>query len=372
MPQQDKTEPATHRRKEKARKEGQVARSRELPASLMLMSVVIFLFWQQQNHTGEWRALFSRVLAIASSGDLAGQNTLTLAMVTSVQMVRWTAPVALFAWMVAVISSMAQGGLVFAPKALSPDVSRLSPVTNLKRIFSLDALSGVLKSLVPLGFLTYLFVAMLVRDWDQLRQTSRMAPRVSSAWMLGRSHEILWKSCLVFVGWAGVDILLQHYHFQQQLRMSKQELRDEFKETEGNPLIRGRVRRLQRQMRRKRMLRDVSRASVVVTNPTHYAVALEYNPETTPAPVVVAKGQNLFAQQIKQQALWHGIPMVENPPLAQALYRAVEVGESIPAKLYAAVAEILAFIYRTQSLQRNAAPAGASRPSGNIGQNHGK
>jgi flagellar biosynthetic protein FlhB len=135
--------------------------------------------------------------------------------------------------------------------------------------------------------------------------------------------------------------------------MTRQEVREDFKEMEGHPAIRGRIRRLQREMRRRRMLRDVARATVVVTNPNEYAVALEYKPETMAAPVVVAKGRNLLAQKIKHEARWHGIPLVENPPLAQALYRAAEVGQTIPAKLYTAVAEILAFIYRTQRLAKS-------------------
>jgi flagellar biosynthetic protein FlhB len=139
-------------------------------------------------------------------------------------------------------------------------------------------------------------------------------------------------------------------------------VREDFKEMEGHPAIRGRIRRLQREMRRRRMLRDVARATVVVTNPNEYAVALEYKPETMAAPVVVAKGRNLLAQKIKHEARWQGIPIVENPPLAQALYRAAEVGQAIPAKLYTAVAEILAFIYRTQRLVSPAAAQGGNRP----------
>jgi flagellar biosynthetic protein FlhB len=143
--------------------------------------------------------------------------------------------------------------------------------------------------------------------------------------------------------------------------MTREEVREDFKETEGHPAIRARIRRLQREMRRRRMLRDVARATVVVTNPNEFAVALEYKPESMGAPVVVAKGRNLLAQRIKREARWHGIPLVENPPLAQALYRAAEVGQAIPAKLYAAVAEILAFIYRTQGLM-NPPPARGGNP----------
>jgi flagellar biosynthetic protein FlhB len=158
---------------------------------------------------------------------------------------------------------------------------------------------------------------------------------------------------LVFILWAGFDVLMSRLNFERQLRMTRQEVREDFKEMEGHPAIRGRIRRLQREMRRRRMLRDVARATVVVTNPNEYAVALEYKPEAMAAPVVVAKGRNLLAQKIKREARWHGIPIVENPPLAQALYRAAELGQAIPAKLYTAVAEILAFIFRTQQMVKS-------------------
>jgi flagellar biosynthetic protein FlhB len=148
--------------------------------------------------------------------------------------------------------------------------------------------------------------------------------------------------------------------FERQLRMSQEEIREENKETEGHPMVRMRIRRAQRQMRRGRMLGEVRRATVVVTNPSEYAVALEYRPEGMEAPVVVAKGRNLLAQLIKREARWHDVPIVENPPLAQALYRAVEVGKAIPAKLYTAVAEILAFIYRAQEASRRGARPGAN------------
>jgi flagellar biosynthetic protein FlhB len=204
----------------------------------------------------------------------------------------------------------------------------------------------------------YLTLAIIVRDWGQILHMSRVSVRSSLVWMLARIFEISWKGGLAFALWSGFDVLLARFNFERQLRMTREEVREDLKETEGHPTVRGRIRRLQREMRRRRMLRDVARATVVVTNPNEYAVALEYQPETMAAPVVVAKGRNLFAQQIKREARWRGIPMVENPPLAQALYRATQVGQAIPAKLYTAVAEILAFIYRTQRLAHPATVQG--------------
>jgi flagellar biosynthetic protein FlhB len=170
--------------------------------------------------------------------------------------------------------------------------------------------------------------------------------------------ELVWKSGLVLVSWAGIDYLLVWQKLEGDLKMSRQDLKDELKQTEGNPAIKGRIRRLQRSLRRRQMLRETEKASVVITNPTHFAVALQYEMEME-APVVIAKGRDFLAQEIKEVARWHGIPVLENPPLAQALYRTVEVGQPIPAALYAAVAEILAFVFRAQARARQQAKEGA-------------
>jgi flagellar biosynthetic protein FlhB len=170
--------------------------------------------------------------------------------------------------------------------------------------------------------------------------------------------EASWKCGLVLFLWAVVDYFAKRRKFETDLRMTQQELREEVKESEGNPQIKARIRKLQRQVRRKQMLENVKRAAVVITNPTEYAIALEYNDRLV-APVVVAKGRNLLAQQIRDTALWHDVPTVENVPLAHALYRTAEVGQAIPAKLYAAVAEVLAFIFRAQARAKAEAKARA-------------
>jgi flagellar biosynthetic protein FlhB len=175
-----------------------------------------------------------------------------------------------------------------------------------------------------------------------------------------RIFEVAWKAALVLLIWSFLDYMFERQHLSSELMMSRQEVKDEYKDTEGNPIIKGRIRRIQRQVRRRQMLEATKRANVVITNPTEYAIALEYRPDM-PAPVVVAKGRNLFAAQIKEIARWQGIPMVENPPLAHVLYRTVEVGQSIPAKLYAAIAEILAAVYRAEARARAATASAGGR-----------
>jgi len=341
-----RTEKATPRRRQKAREKGQVARSRELPGALAVLGMVIFVSWMVPSWLAQWKLLWQQWLVVASVGEISNVTPLLRSVAWTAA--TWVGPVILLGWVLALVGNVVQGGLVLAPQALAPSWDRLNPATNLSRLFSFGNAGALLKSVVPALFILYLALSMLARDWSQIVRAGHASQRASGGWALALMGEIAWKSCLVFLCWSLMDYLMTRLNFERQLRMSRQDLREETKETEGNPQVKIRIRRLQRQMRRRRMLHDVARATVVVTNPTEFAVALEYRPDSMDAPVVLAKGRNLLAQRIRQEANWHGVPIVENPPLAQTLYRAVEVGQAIPAKLYAAVAELLAFIYRAQ------------------------
>jgi len=214
-----------------------------------------------------------------------------------------------------------------------------------------------MKSVLPTAALVYVVVGIFVSHWEAIRYLEWLPTRAALGMMLGWMYEVLWKGGLIFALWSALDYMLERYSLGRDLRMSRQEIRDESKETDGNPAVRVRIRRLQRQMRQRRGKRKISEATVVITNPSEYAVALRYVPEEMGAPVVVDKGRNLLARSIRREALWHGIPVVENPPLARALYRSVEVDQAIPAALYAAVAEILAFLYRSAQWKTRAAGA---------------
>jgi flagellar biosynthetic protein FlhB len=256
-----------------------------------------------------------------------------------------------------------QGGFVVTPLALQPKWDRLNPVNNISRIFSLGSLSTLLKSLVPVGVLLYLAVGILSRDWLQVTHTSQMGLSAALSWLAQVLYEFAWKGGMVLLVWAGVDYALQKANYERSMRMSKQEIRDEHRDLEGSPATKGRIKRRFREMRRRKMMRQVARATVVITNPDEFAVALEYVPAKMAAPLVLAKGRGELAQKIKREARWYEVPIIENKPLAQALYRTVEVGGTIPAKLYTAVAEVLAFIYRAQAKARAEAQAKA-RPEG--------
>jgi len=345
MADQNKTEKATPRRRQKAREQGQVARSRDLVAGVGTMAAVLLLSWQLRSFPEGWRALLRHALdtAVAPHAD-----QLTLPWRNGLFVFRGMALAVGLAWLAATVSGVAQGGLVFAPGALAPNLNRLNPASRLEQLFSLNALSRLLKSMLPTAAIVCVAVVLLEREWPRLARLLCGNRNNLVGFAAAEVYEIAWKSSLVLVAWSAADYLLERWRHENELKMSRQDLRDEFKETEGNPAVKMRIRRLQRQARRRRMLKDVERAAVVITNPTEFAIALEFNMQME-APVVVAKGRNLLAAQIREVAVWHGIPLVENPPLAHALYRAVEVGQSIPPKLFAVVAEILAAIWRAQA-----------------------
>lgn len=345
---EQRTEQPTPRRREKAREQGQVARSRELSSALALLAAVCVLAWRAGSDAILWKQYF-RSLLDSTSGEFRLLRTLQIVATAALM---WTAPPMLAAWGVALAGSFAQGGVTWAPASLSFRADRFNPATRLKQLVSITALSGMLRSLVPAAAIVYLSSGVLAREWNALPLSSFRDRGVFLPWLLSLLFEIAWKSGLVMLLWSLADYLFVRYRVEGELKMTKEELRREHKETEGDPLVKNRIRRLQRQARRRQMLKDVAEATVVITNPTHYAIALAYTHEMA-APVLLAKGRDALAQEIKKIAVWHDVPMVENPPLAHALYRAVSVGESIPSRLYVAVAEVLAFVYRVQTESRN-------------------
>ena len=346
MPQANQTEQATPRRRQKAHDQGQVARSRDLIGAASGMAATFVLVSLMPAFPAVWRGFFRDCLESAASGN--SRVEILSSLVTHSGLFVATLAALGTGWTVALASALAQGGLVFAPTSLLPKASRMSPPAKLGQIFSITALRGLLKSLLPAAAVTYISVSCLRRDWVLLMALSARSSQGLLFFAAARVFEVAWKAALVLLVWAVLDYFFERRHLSSELKMSRQEMVDEYKETEGNPIIKSRIRRLQRQTRRRRMLEDTKRAAVVITNPTEYAIALEYRPDLS-APIVVAKGRNLFAAQIREIARWQNIPMVENPALARVLYRTVEVGESIPANLYAVIAEILAAVYRAEA-----------------------
>jgi flagellar biosynthetic protein FlhB len=249
---------------------------------------------------------------------------------------------------VSLLAGLAQGGVNFAPEALSLKFDRFNPASRLGQIFSPMGLSNLLKSLLPFSAIMWITVSVVQEHWQSIVHASGLGLRMFATFVSSMVFELTWKAGLVLVGWSGIDYLFTWKKIEGDLKMSKQEVREEYKETDGNPAIKSRIRQLQRAMRKRKSLKAAATATVIVTNPTHYAVALRFE-TNMPAPLVVAKGQNQLAEKIKQMARENGIMLVENRPLAQALYKSVEVGDAIPSKLYQAVAEILAIVFRAEA-----------------------
>ena len=353
---ENRTEQATARRRHTAREKGQVLRSRDLVSAATVLAIVILLAWNPEAWIGRWQSYFSRALAASVVQDWT--NRAPVIQSTSLAVAQWVWPIFAVALFVAMASTLAQGGLTLTTEPLTPDWARLNPAGNLQGLLSFGGFSRILRSLLPSGIIFYLALQTILKHGPVLFHAARLSSRASLS-LIGRlCFELAWQSSLVLLAWSGIDYLLQRQSYEKSLRMTKQEVRQEAKDTDGNPQTRSRFRRLRRDFLRKSLQRDVKRATAVITNPTHYAVAIEYRPVNMVAPVIVAKGRNLIAQKIKELARWYEVPIVENPPLAQALYKATEVGQMIPPKLYAAVAEILAFLYRAQMRMRPQPRAG--------------
>lgn len=350
MADQNKTEQATPRHRKRARERGQVTRSRELNAALAMGAVAGVLAFMGRSAVPQWTTYFRNVLDLAGSDSIEPGGPLLFW--TSIEAMRWVFPVLVAALAVSLFTGLAQGGFVFAPDALSPKFDRLNPASKLKQMVSLTAVSTILKSLVPFSAIAWVGYACVRGHWGEILLSSYVDARRSASLIATIVLEITWKSGLILLAWGGVDYLLLWRKNESDLKMSREEIKEEFKQSDGNPQNKARIRKLQKQTRRKQMLKAAETATVVVTNPTHYAVALRYEVNMA-APIVVAKGLDNLAQKIKEIAWLRDIPVMENRPLAQALYKGAEVGDPIPAALYHAVAEILVLVYKAQAEVRN-------------------
>jgi flagellar biosynthesis protein FlhB len=350
MADSSKTEKATPRQRQNARNRGMVTRSRELSGALSMSAVAGIVYLMGRQAVPHWTHFFRTTLDLASSDSFEPGGPLLFW--TSVEAIRWVFPIVLAGGAVSLLAGLAQGGFVFAPQALSFQFGRLNPADRVQQMFSPAALSTILKSLLPFTAIAWIGVATIRGHWNAILGSAFVDARQFAGLVADMLLQLFWKSGMVLLIWAGVDYLLLWWKNEGDLKMSRQELKDELKQTDGNPQNKARIRRIQRQVRRKQMLKAAETATVVITNPTHYAVALRYEPSMA-APIVVAKGLDNLAAKIKEIAWKLDIPVMENKPLAQALYKSVEVGDPIPSALYHAVAEILVMIYRAQAEVRN-------------------
>jgi flagellar biosynthetic protein FlhB len=341
----ERTEQATQHRRDQARKEGDILHSRELSAAAGTLAGVMTLGALGSRMLISWRANFSAFLSLGAPArwepseiqpTLYALRRLIWGLLTVPGVVM--ALVAAGALGAGIVQT---GGVNIHAGAIGFKPDRINPISNIKNLFSLRAAARLAKSLIPASMLAVFAIQRIGR---QLTLPPFSTSRLE---MLGSDvYGLLLATAWLLFGWSAIDYLVEWQSRESRLKMSRDDMREEFKQTEGNPQIRGRIRNLQRQMRRRKVKNDVAHAAVVLTNPTHYAVALGFDFATMEAPKVMAKGRNLLAEEIKAEARWAGVPIIENPPLARSLYRSVEVGQPIPVDLYAAVAAILAWLYR--------------------------
>lgn len=343
---QERTEQATPRRREEARNQGQVARSSELCSVAILLAGLLAL-----SGLG---AYMYRALAQFTTRMLTDGFTIQLDLANApAYILDWAglttqvaAPLIIVLAAVALLINFAQVGAIVTGKPLEPKFNRISPLSGIKRLFSARGLVELIKGLFKIAiilYITYLTIGGEAANYIRfLDMEVGQIFAVSGELVLKLGYRILLAMLVLSV----LDYAFQRWEFEKNLRMSRQEIKEEFKQQEGDPQVRARVRSLQREMAHRRMMEDVPRADVVVTNPTHLAIALRYDPKEMAAPQVVAKGQRLMAQRIKEMARQAGVPLVEDKPLARALFKAVQVGDTVPEELFKAVAQVLAYVYQ--------------------------
>jgi flagellar biosynthesis protein FlhB len=349
----ERTEKPTAKRLKKAHEEGNIARSRDLAVAAASIAATIAI--------GKLGGRLVTGLADRLAADLSHFGDAPLATVTGGDLqqmaVSGGAAIALLVGPIAVATMVAgvgimglQGGWSFVPDKLAFDFTRLNPVSGFKRFAPSQAGLDTLKTFLMVTVITYV-AWMTVRATIEDSFGFAWASPVDSGYRAWQHIEqLLWRISWALAFMAAADYGLQYYRVMSGLKMTKQEIRDEAKEGDGNPEVKAKVRRIQRDMSRRRMINDVVKATVVITNPTHFAVALRYDRATMAAPQVIAKGQDHIALKIREKARQHGIPIVENKPLAQTLFKTAEVGETIPAPLFNAVAEVLAYLIRIKQL----------------------
>lgn len=344
---QEKTEVPTEKKRRESREEGQVAFSKELSSAALLAGIVLTLVATSPIILDAMRQLMSQIFRdLAQSEELSIDSIFTLSGEILSIILPAFAPFAAVIIFVGIFASVLQVGVQITFKAISPKFNKISPLTGLKRLFSSQSLADFLKSMAKLiivgfvGYLTY------IDKITELNGLSVSTPESILIYNFTVVAEVAGKIVLALVAIAIFDYFYQRWHHEQQLMMTKQEVKDETKQTEGDPQLKARIRQIQREMSNARMMQQVPKADALIVNPTHFSVAILYDRDVMSAPEVTAKGADHMALRMRAVARENNVPILERPELARDLYANVEIGEDIPERFYKAIAEILAFVYR--------------------------
>lgn len=352
---QEKTESATPKRLEEARQKGQIPRSRDLSAAAVLMTGGVALSSLGGQIGGDLYDMMRSGLALTREQALDASQLAPALSGAATQGLLASIPVLGLLLLAAVLAPLVLGGWSFSTESLMPQFSRLNPLAGMKRMFSMRSLVELMKALAKFGVVATVAVLVLWKNTPALLALGRepTMQAIVHAVQLAGSGLILISTGMLLI--AGFDVPYQLWQYAKQLKMTREEVRREMKESEGSPEIKGRIRQLQQQMARQRMMQDVPHADVIVTNPTHFAVALKYDEKRMRAPVVVAKGADVIAARIREVANEHSVPIFEAPPLARVLYRSVDIGGEVPASMYVAVAQVLSYIFQLRASRRSGA-----------------
>lgn len=351
----EKTEAPTPRRRSEAREEGNVAHSQDLTAAVMLLGGVLLLGMFGKRLFGGFRMLVQTMLGGDWSADVARTDDATAAIGVAMNIgVSIILPLVLGMFALGIIANLLQVGILFSPKAMTPKFSKLSPIKGAQNLFSKRSTMRLVMSLAKVFIVVVVASIYIYFDFPKVMTLMRLEAGPLFGAAAAIVYALALKITIVLLILALLDWLYQKWQHEEDLKMTKEEVKEEMKRMEGDPLVKQRRAKVARQLAMQRISQAVPGADVVVTNPTHFAIALKYD-DTMAAPKVVAKGVDFMAMRIRQLAAANDVPIVERPPLARALYRHVEVNEEIPVKYYAAVAEILAYVYRLSKERRRTA-----------------
>jgi flagellar biosynthetic protein FlhB len=348
---QEKTEEATPKKIEDARKEGNVPKSQDTSSFVTLVVacvIVFFIFSFLQERVSFLYAYYH---------DFMGEEIdkvliMRIALVSLRELGLMILPIAISVAIAGIIAALLQYGFLFSTKAITPDIKKIDPIKGLKNILSLKKMIEGVKIVLKVSAVFLVAFYFLTNFTKELPETLFIGVWDQLIWLRDKAVVLAAVMLALFLVLSLIDLIFVRYNYFKELRMSKQEIKDEHKQMEGDPQVKARIRKVQMQMSQKRMMQNIPDADVVITNPTHYAVAIRYDQGKDRAPVVVAKGTDHLALKIKEIALNFGVQIVENPPLARELYKQCDIDQAIPEKLYKAVAEVLAFVYQN-SKRRN-------------------
>ena len=351
----EKTEPATQKKLDDARKEGKVAKSRDLTQGIeilvMFLLIKIFVGYLGDHMIGLFQNTLGRMaefvlvnrkgVSVATAMGLLSQGVMEILLMV------W--PFFAFGFAITFVVTLYQVGWEISTKPMEPKLSKFNPINGFKRIFSKDSLFELAKSILKLGVIAYVVYSNIVDEAENLFILYEIDLFQAIALVGQIILDIGVEIGVVFIFVGLIDYIYQKWKFSEDMKMTKQEVKDEYKNTEGDPMVKGRIRQKMREASQRRMMQDVPKADVVITNPTHFAVAIKYDAEVSKAPAVVAKGEDFLAQKIKEVAKEHNVEIVENKPLARMLYHNVDIGSEIPPELYQSVAEVLAMVYQMKN-----------------------